>query len=179
VWRAPGCLRNINALESRYPDFASLFYTHLELRDATIDDVVNELIDRSTTPSTTDQKSLLLALSRFLYDGASKDSIKELSGIGIFPIRTVKGKSRLMNYNSDTWYIPDREHLRESFDGKVPLLDFTFREVQESTPLFKAMNLEDSLLSEAVLEITRVDGKSKRDYEREEQLRERMKYLKQ
>ena len=84
-----------------------------------------------------------------------------------------------MNCNSYVWYIPDREHLRDSFDGKVHLLDFTPREVQESMPLFKAMNIEESLLSEAVKERVKSDGNRKRDHEREEQLRERVKYLKQ
>lgn len=139
--------------------------------------MVNELIDRTTITSATGQKSLLLALSRFLVDGASKDSIKRLSGMRIFPIRTVKSTSRLMNYNLDVWYIPDREYLRDCFDGKVPLLDFTSREVQESMPLFKAINREDSLLSRAVKETAILDGISKRDPEREE-LRERVKYLK-
>jgi len=52
--------------------------------------------------------------------------------------------------SSDNWFIADRAHLRESFQGKLPLLAFTIKDLEDMKDLLHALRLDDHRLSARV-----------------------------
>ncbi|KAM0264600.1 hypothetical protein ACHAPA_008265 [Fusarium lateritium] len=76
-------------------------------------------------------------------------AVKPLLNSSVFPVLTQAqgGKWKLMKPNNDTWFIADRKHLRESFLGKVPILDFSVKEVDGILDLIGALDLGKRKLS--------------------------------
>jgi hypothetical protein len=179
VWDAPSCLKSLEKLVNRYPDCRSLFYDKLSLRNATIDHVINELELLSPTAALTVRKELLLVLNDYVARSVPNSSILRLKDKNIIPVGfgDSEWKYRLMNYNRNVWYLADRTSLRDSFDGKVWLLEFTVEEVRKISPLIKAMDLEDYLLSKAVVETTETVGDPISDPDQTLELRQRSQYL--
>lgn len=179
VWDAPSCLQSLEKLVNRYQDCRSLFCDKLLLKNATVDHVINELELLSLTAALTVRKELLLVLNDYIARGAPKSSILRLKGKSIIPVGfgDSEWKYRLMNYNRDVWYLADRTSLRNSFDGIVWLLEFTVEEVRKISPLIKVMDLENYLLSKAVVETTETVGDPISDPDQTLQLQRRSQYL--
>lgn len=182
VWEAPACLTKVYALATEYSDCKSLFCTRLKLQNAKIDDVVTELLSLPTSGCFNKHKELLLVLNDYLDKGSPSDPILKLKDKDVIPVtKSLRVKERtnacLMNYNKDMWYFADRVSLQESFKGKLYLIDFTVAEVRRLSPLIKAINLEDYLLSKAVVETTEFCGDPIYDQDRTMDLRNRAKYF--
>jgi hypothetical protein len=59
---------------------------------------------------------------------------------------------KIMDHDTDLWYLADKLSLQASFEEDVWLADFTVSEVRSLSPLIKAMDLEAYILSEAAEE---------------------------
>jgi len=182
VWEAPVCLTKVYALATEYSDCKSLFRTRLKLQNAKIDDVVTELLSLPTSRCFNKHKELLLVLNDYLHKDSPSTSIQKLKGKDVIPVTKShriedRTNSCLMNYDKDLWYLADRVSLQESFKGKLHLIDFTVSEVRKLSPLIKAMDLEEYLLSEAVVETTEFCGNPIYDQDGTMDLRNRAKYF--
>ncbi len=175
-------MNKLHVLANRYRDCRSLFVTQLGLKNATVGDVVDELVALPISAPLSTRKDLLKALNEYLQHGSglSKNSIHLLKANRVIPVRDIAdggGKLRVMSYSRSRWYFADRQSLRDCFEGKVPLVDFTIDEVRGMSALIKEVGLEKRLLSEAHVETTEIVGDPIRDPKRTSDLRERAEYL--
>lgn len=154
-----------------------LFCTQLCLKNATLEHVIDEML----SPQDFEQrKDLLLVLNDYLRNKMSLSSVEKLKGKKIIPVRMVtkpRDQTTLKNYNRHVWYLADRPSLQESFKEKVWLIDFPVGVVQKLSPLVKAMELEDHLLSNAVEVETECCGDPIFDQDRTMDFRKRVQFL--
>ena len=103
--------------------------------------------------------------------------MSKLKGKKIIPVRKPDGTLCRMNYDSDVWYLADRQKLWDCFDGKLPLITFDVTTVRKSDPLIQAMDLSNYLLSEADTNTLEAIGDIIYDEERSLELRRRASYF--
>ena len=122
-------------------------------------------------------EELLLQLNRYLRKGSPKNCLSKLKGKKIIPVRKPDGTLCRMNYDSDVWYLADRQKLWDCFDGKLPLITFDVTTVRKSDPLIQAMDLSNYLLSEVDSHTLDAIGDIIYDEERSLELRRRASYF--
>ncbi|GJC82810.1 hypothetical protein ColLi_05648 [Colletotrichum liriopes] len=164
VWKCPNALKNATALADVYPECCDFFQAYLKVQDAGIPEAIEELKRLSNIPEISRElqvtKSTILVLCGYLAkhdsDTKKKDEVRRLK---IFPMM----KSSLHSHDSngavyksldDTWYIVDRTTLKSAFLGKVQILDFDVKDVDQLLPLINWLGLGNIRLSEAVDECT-------------------------
>jgi hypothetical protein len=117
----------------------------LALGDVEANHIVGELRATSTTQIER-LKELLVLLNKYLKDPFPQNLVTTLQGMAIFPVRTLNGSVVSMRYE-DVWYMADRPSLRDSFSGKLCLLDFDVKTVRTLQPLIIALDKTSRLLS--------------------------------
>ncbi len=122
-------------------------------------------------------KDLLIALNQYLINGTSSRSLRSLRGTPAIPVSRGNADTRVVSYDAGGWYIADRPSLRESFMGRVYLMDFSIVAIGTLKPLIGAMGLENRLLSNAVVESTESDGQAIIDTNWTESIRCRAQYF--
>ncbi|OCK90529.1 uncharacterized protein K441DRAFT_578728 [Cenococcum geophilum 1.58] len=90
------------------------------------------------------------------------DTLKWLATKPIFPISTGK-KQGLFDYlapfgDDIDWLIADRDHLKDSFQGKAPLLAFTVEELSSMENLLEHLKADSRMLSRLVKSNTTPQG---------------------
>ncbi|GKT96160.1 heterokaryon incompatibility protein [Colletotrichum tofieldiae] len=128
-------------------------------------------------------KSTILILCDYLAkddsDTKKKDEVRRLK---IFPMM----KSSLHSHGSngtvyksldDTWYIADRTTLKSAFLGKVQILDFDVKDVDQLLPLINWLGLENIRLSEAVDECTISTGSAVIQHDWSLSMQKRVQFL--
>jgi hypothetical protein len=181
LWQAPSCLESVCSLSGMYSDCRTLFVDRLGLRNASLIDVVDELLNLSVLCSLERRKELILMLNGYLGKNSSHlEQIQKMKGKHIIPVRknSESGEEqKFVSFDEDGWYLADRPSLQESFSGMIWLSDFTIQEVRSLGPLIEAMGLRDQRLSQAVEEDTECIGDPIRDEEQTRALRQRASYL--
>jgi hypothetical protein len=119
---------------------------------------------------------VFIALNKYLEEddafaaGSSKGrsletpSLEDLARSEIFPIKTTDSKYTFHHTSNSSgrnlWFIADRWHLKQIFEGLVPLLALDVESVAKISYLIKRLNLEDRLLSKAAHGVPKVRGLS-------------------
>jgi len=176
VWDAPQQLNSVYKLSSEYPLCSSLFRTCLLLGNATLDHVIKQLQSVTTSTSFHALQELLLLLNKYLKPEGPPGCLSELKGKKIIPVTKPGGEDR-MDYDTQVFYLADRQSLWDRFNGKIPLIAFDVNTVRRLSPLIKAMNLSAYLLSEAVNQNLEMVGLPIKDKERTDDLRQRARYF--
>jgi hypothetical protein len=176
VWSGPP-LSIVHRLSSEYPKSKKLFRTYLHLSDVTRDHVIKELLQTTSTTSFDRLQELLLLLNEYLDSKSPKDCLSQLKGKKIIPVKKTDGELCRMDFNSDLWYLPDRQNLLDSFSGSLPLMALEVKTVKNLKPLIQAMGLQDYLLSVADTSATEVVGAKIFDDSKTLDLRKRARYF--
>ncbi|KAL9088067.1 MAG: hypothetical protein Q9165_006408 [Trypethelium subeluteriae] len=162
VWQAPSQLQILTALWRRYPSLETLFVKNLGLKNASIADLVDQLVKYSgQIPQLENIKSLLDVLNTRLVHGFDHESIDRLKIAAVLPIRQSQTEVKLCTIAADGWFIADREGLKSCFAGKIGLLDFEVKVLREGGRmefLLKRLKLLERRLSVRVTEITSTAG---------------------
>jgi len=177
VWKSLPCLQSVYSLHREYESCHVFFHQRLGLSNATIDHVVEELLDDADRRPTNQVRELLVAVNNFLKRAFSLCSIDKLRGKRIIPVKTCSGKTCLMRYDKDLFYLADRPSLYEAFKGRLPLVDFTVDQVRDLSTLIDAMELRDFLLSQSVIEELHKVGIEVSDRQKTKDLRMRARYF--
>jgi hypothetical protein len=82
-----------------------------------------------------------------------------------------------MDYDTQVFYLADRQSLWDRFNGKIPLIAFDVNTVCKLSSLINAMKLSEWLLSAAVVQNLEMVGLKIADKERTDDLRERARYF--
>jgi hypothetical protein len=177
-------LRQTTCLEVFYPEHHEFFRHTLGVTDATWKTMMGEAQQIKATDSPEHISQVLVTLSSYLEkedhvpvtiplkaknpDSEAPSLVDRLEALSRNPILPIK--HRYSNYTFDylstshergTWFIADLLHLRQSFEGLIPLLALTVESVVKVSFLIKILNLEHRLLSRVAHGIPRIRGSSK------------------
>lgn len=161
IWAAPRCLQGARPLKRLYGLRKKLFKDTLRIRDASIEDTIQELLHVQADSERSDYiKSLLTLLNYYIKRGRTPSSLSELKNAAIFPIQSgIPGDSvSLVSPKGENWFIADYPYLRTEFEGKVGLLDVVPDQCRGLDALFKALGMQGKYLSVAVKQVLRCRG---------------------
>lgn len=184
IWSGPKFLRQTTCLEVFYPEHHEFFRHTLGVTDATWKTIMGEAQHMERTDSTEHISQVLVNLSRYLEkedhvpvtippkaknpDSQAPSLVERLQALSRIPTLPIKHRYSEFAFDylstSDErgqWFIADRWHLRQSFEGLVPLLALTVASVAKVSFLIKILNLEHRLLSRVAHGIPRIRGSSK------------------
>ncbi|KAM0417477.1 hypothetical protein ACHAPT_012541 [Fusarium lateritium] len=169
TWDGFACLRKIPDLKSHYPllQHETLFRKHLNIPIANLKTLVSEVRQITSLDSLTYIRELLITTSRRM-DAATMSEYEDasvggrLGGRRIWPItQSVAGSGfeRLMA-NTDVWYIPDRDHLRDTFAGKLPFLALDTTTIAHLKHLLRPFGLDRRIISKSATSKTKTEGEA-------------------
>jgi hypothetical protein len=180
VWNGPKCLRQTPCLQDFYPEHHEFFCRTLEVPNATWKTLVEEAKHIEVTDSPEYISQVFVTLNKVLekendvfiaspLDGQSTKkasseapSFEALTQTAIFPIKTTDS-NYTFHYSStcfgrEVWFIADRWHLKQTFEGLVPLLALEVESVEKISYLIKKLNLTNRLLSKAAHGVPKITG---------------------
>lgn len=156
-FKTPQCVAKSLKPDLDYPNCTYFFHCLLTTSSDALDGLITKLgfIDRSTPLS--DVSQLFRNISTAVKERKNLASFqlpRPLEKHPIFPIVRNERQDEfdyLAVLGSETsWYIADREHLRNSFRGKVPLLAFAVEELEAMEDVLGLFNVENRKLSTLV-----------------------------
>nr|RBQ85652.1 hypothetical protein FVER53263_20766 [Fusarium verticillioides] len=187
VWDAPGALKQVTRLRNRYPTCRQLFISILGVRQASTEDIVEELCSVSDEGDLVVQRfsELFFLLKEYVVDHEelSKDQVRRIREAAVFPIVVEGGSSdehpRITRQSicEGNWYVPDEVHLEQAFRCRVAMLSMRVKDVKTLHELFENLDCKQMFLSCAVGQSTELKGTCIRDLRREGDLRIRLDYL--
>ncbi|KAK0612007.1 hypothetical protein B0T14DRAFT_339770, partial [Immersiella caudata] len=167
VWEGGQHLRRTPVLKAQYEELRDFFCNVLRVEDETLTTVETELRQVEASDRLESILDLFKAISSYaeqskgLLHSTVDTSLKDHE---IFPITSPSlsctFESLRSGLGNEIWFIADRHHLRESFEGVVSLLAFGVNDVARIAPGLRAMGLENRLLSKQVENVTKVKGSS-------------------
>jgi hypothetical protein len=185
VWEGPKCLTQSHDLSKIHPDHRILFVKHLNIEKAGVQALVLEAKAIISSTPLSHITHVFRELSGLLPNSIPTEALLEIQGLlalKIFPLdgggNSTAGFDDLSSGKIDAeWYIADRPHLRQSFQGRVYLLAFSLEDVQAMRTLVTVLNLEDRLLSNAAKETRQIPGARALSTKTNLVYREKVKFL--
>ncbi|KAI8721773.1 hypothetical protein NCS52_00319800 [Fusarium sp. LHS14.1] len=162
LWASETELSGWAILEPHYKDLYKFFVKFLGVKTLSLDLVYGEL-DRlgSSSDTTRDQvEPNFWILNSYISDGALPSDTNMLLCRRIFPVRYPDGHVQLEKATTE-WAIVDRMQLGDIFKPLAKTLDFDLDQVRRLSPTLSWLGLGARYLSEAVREVSRVQGASK------------------
>ncbi|KAF2178732.1 hypothetical protein K469DRAFT_642268 [Zopfia rhizophila CBS 207.26] len=151
------CIAKALKPEFDYPSCNYFFRCLLMADSSALDTLITKLsfIDRSSTLS--DMSQLFCVISSAIKGRKRTGKYglrKRLLSMHIFPISRNERDDEfdyLANFGEDaSWFIADREHLRKSFQGKIPLLAFRTEDLDSMNGLLDLFHVKRRKLSNLV-----------------------------
>lgn len=155
VWDGHPALRKTSRLATHYPKLGDFFQVLLRVKAADMANLVKEAALISLDDDLTYIASLLGAISHGLRDNRSTHEsateIAELASKKVFPVKHScpwGGFDELRScLSDDLWFIADRPHLRQSFQGQAHLLAFSLEHTHNMSDLLDFLGLGERFLS--------------------------------
>ena len=171
----------MTALERHYPKLETLFVKHLGVQNASIGNMVDELLKcKGQIPEVENIKGLLEAINARLSMNYDDDSINRLHDARVFPTCISTGAVQLHSCLDTDWFIADTDRLRGCFEDKLLVLDFPTKDTKNTgrlEPLLKRLSLLDRRLSGVVKEKTLTTGTLDLEKNTTTSLRSKAKYI--
>ncbi|KAF5530972.1 hypothetical protein FMEXI_13212 [Fusarium mexicanum] len=172
VWDAPGALKQVTKLRNRYPTCRQLFVSILGVRQASTEDIVEELCSVSDEDDLVVQRfsELFFLLEEYVanHEELSKDHARKIREAAVFPIVAEGGSS-----DEQPSII-----LQSICEGDwVAMLSMPIKDVKTLRELFEGLDCKQRFLSCAVVQSTELKGTCIRDLHREGDLMIRLDYL--
>lgn len=153
------CIRKKLDVQGQYPTCKRLMQNLLDIDGLKIDTAISQAMSIKASTESSEILKRFSDLSHCLSNmGVRKaaNCVKQLRGKAIIPV--VKRKESETDKQSsfvcpedDFWFIADRPHLRDSFEGKIPLLIFSDpAQLLAIKDLLEALGLEERNLSTRV-----------------------------
>lgn len=179
IWSGPSWLKRTTCLESLFPAQQFLFCNVLGLGNANLKSLVLEAQQIGAADTLEYIAQVFVGISQFLDPPVFKPADTELAQLircRVFPTR-IDAKQHTLNSALDTWYIPDRSHLRESFESKVPFLALDKKAIEKIRPLIQKLGLEHRLLSKNAVGIKLIEDKGSLHAVYTNSLREKARFI--
>jgi len=169
VWEGHSALQKTTCLASHYPDLGSFFRGLLHIKNADIDSMVLEAAKISLNDDLGYIALLFGTISTSLRDdpiSQGTSGLSELASKKIFPVKYKCPWGRFDELRScsqgDVWFIADRPHLRQSFQGLTHLLAFSSQQIHGMFDLLNFLRLGERLLSVAAAGSVDVSGATRK-----------------
>ncbi|KAI3316471.1 hypothetical protein HD806DRAFT_517477 [Xylariaceae sp. AK1471] len=147
------CVTRMIDLEVVYPSSKRLFRCLLDIGSHDIASLVTKAAVINSSSKLQDISQLFKEINKELQaisHARVSQAIKPLQRKSIFPVTKIKTESLnswSLSPHDTSWFIADRSHLRESFAGKVPLLAFGVKDLDDMEDLLIALHLDSRRLS--------------------------------
>lgn len=169
VWSGPKCLRKTPCLQDFYPGQLRFFCFTLGISQADWKTLMHEAQGIEAFDDIDYISDVFISISENLQHTPSSNRAKASHGVSkalldaeIFPISKRKSMATfdyLSNGNqSELWFIADRWHLKENFEGLVPLLALKVEAIEKVSALISALGLEYRLLSKLTHGVPEASG---------------------
>lgn len=183
VWSGDACLQKTIYLSDHYPELKAFFLDTLCVRDGYKMALIEEIYQITAADSIEYISQLFRTLALQLAkgtEGLGDQVIKSFCQRSIFPIRTTTSQSALSLQTvqgNNIWFIADRQHLRQSFEGRFPLLAFTVEDIAKMGGLIRVLELDSRLLSKVATGTFRAEGRLKLDAEYTNLMRQKSSFI--
>jgi hypothetical protein len=155
-----------------YPDYRQLFCNTLEIVDASWETLIEEAQRIEAFDNLEYISDVFIAINDHLSKGDTvnrvsavpkhKEYVPALKNSRIFPTGAKKSDAAFDQLStaeeSDMWFIADRWHLRQSFEGMIPMLALSVDCVNKVRPLLERLGLEYRMLSRIVSGVPKTEG---------------------
>ena len=165
VWDGHPALQKTMRLALHYPKLSGFFRGLLHIENADITSMVSEAAKISPGDDLGYIATLLSAISTTLRDDPISQKNANLDNLASKKIFPVKYKCPWGNFDElrscsqgDVWFIADRPHLRQSFQGLTHLLAFNSQQIHSIFDLLNHLYLGDRFLSVAAAGSVDVSG---------------------
>ncbi|KAH7399670.1 hypothetical protein BKA66DRAFT_437202 [Pyrenochaeta sp. MPI-SDFR-AT-0127] len=165
VWSGPRWLRKTPLLDDIYADLSLFFRVTLGIHKTTWRTIIGEAECIHASDDLKYITEVFLALDAFIGEAdpiKKHDIIDALSQAYIFPIDAGQSGSAFDYMSSardlNMWFIADRLHLKESFDGLVPLLALSVDVIEKIPQLISELDLRSRLLTHAAGSDAKTEG---------------------
>lgn len=159
VWSSAARVRGRVSLNDDYEDLEELFVSCLGVKRVNLEMAIDELkeVGSKASASAEELRESIWTVSSLLAETTNPPESETIVRHRIFPVKHPSGSITLASIHT-SFFVVDREPLRESFRTKVKLLDFTLNEVVQLRPFVEWTGLEKLYLSNCVKEITSQRG---------------------
>lgn len=163
IWDGPKFLKYTHCLQETYPRLKRFFCEMLNIGKATLKTILEESQHFNRTNSLDYLSQVFVSMNRFLTMEVTKPTQSSFHGLK-FPV-LVKETSTRFDWlvsagTANVWFIADRLHLRQSFEGLIPLLAMEVEVVDQLRPLIEFLDLGPRLLSKVAQGVPRIKGLS-------------------
>ncbi|KAI1262212.1 hypothetical protein F5Y18DRAFT_398949 [Xylariaceae sp. FL1019] len=159
VWSKSARLRGRVSLDEEYEELERFFTRVLGVKQVDLQMAIDELKSTAGRPSSSvlELKESIWTVNSLLTNETSPPNPSGVMDSFIFPIRYPSGSVAYGSVNTH-FFIVDREQLKDIFQSKVKLLDFSLKEVAHLRPFFDWLCLRDRYLSCCTKEVTSFPG---------------------
>ncbi len=145
-----------------YPSRKTFFTRELNVTEPTVEMYIRSLIRESKGQSCASRmKETMITICRL---GVEKADLSDLLNAEVLPIKLSGGASTFTSASSkdaskDFAIIENENHSR-AFAGKLSVLDFSLKEIQDTRPFLVALGLKNRFSTKLVEKVTKVEGGS-------------------
>lgn len=156
IWEGHSSLQKIPRLAVHYPSYETFFRNLLNIQDANLKTFVSEIGKISPKDTLGYIQNLLVTTSHYIHAASFSDLrddriFIQLREYKMWPVSFGESNQEfdVLMDSKEAWYIPDHEHLRRCFRGKLPFLSVHTRTLAVLPPLFELLGVEKRLISAA------------------------------
>ncbi|KAE8310815.1 hypothetical protein BDV41DRAFT_566266 [Aspergillus transmontanensis] len=158
VWADAQRIGEKYGISTVYPELEDFFRGTLNVQVPTTETYIEQLrILASHDPENVAE--IKNAIDKMVALSPRPNDLEGLHEIAFLTVKMPSGSVELLR-PTDTFFIADRIEYRSTFQGKVPILDFSLEEVRRLDRLLKSLSLEDRYISRVVQEKTMVEQPS-------------------
>jgi hypothetical protein len=178
------CLSMGINIETQYPSCSYLSRCLLSPSGDPIAGLVYTMSLISSSSKLSDISRLFCEVSKSLKGVSTTKAailLKPLQNKAIFPVITISGTreyNTLLDMNDKSWFIVDELTIRDSFQGKLPLLALPIKDLPALEDLFYVLRLEGRKVSRLVTSRTNIKGHVRMNWFYTNSLRAKAPFLK-
>ncbi|KAE8364464.1 hypothetical protein BDV27DRAFT_128412 [Aspergillus caelatus] len=158
VWADAQRIGERYGISAVYPELEDFFRTILKVQVPTTATYIEQL-RRLASHDPENVAEIKSAIDKMVALSPGLNDLEALHEIAFLTVEIPSGSVELLR-PTDTFFIVDRIEYRSTFQGKVPILDFSLEDVRRLGRLLKFLSLEDRYISRIVQEKTMVEQPS-------------------
>lgn len=160
---AQECIDKQADIYAEYPACKYLFRCLLHTDYGSIDHLVTKATAIKVSHKLADISDTFKKLSNAIENISNNRATKSLKFFRTRPLFPITSKQKhqhdhLLMLDDTSWFIADRAHLKDSFEGKLPLLAFSIEDLDQMKHLISFLGLDDRRLSNLVQIVTGLKG---------------------
>lgn len=138
-----------------YPELENFFRYHLKVSTPTAETYIEQL-RTFLSESPVDIVEIKSTLDKMRSVELNLSCREDLLNLRVFPVVMPGGSVKVLK-PTETFFVADRIEHRSAFQGRVPFLDFSLKEIRQLHRLLEFLGLQDRYTSTAVKERTVVE----------------------